>query len=346
MDCETIVSLLKNHSYDSDRNKTLSGLIQISNITSSYIPRIISCYRYDSDRNKALGIIVDHIQSIDSNDVVQLCSHYVYDSDRNKGLAIILKKITIITSNDLSKLTGLYKYGDDIYKAVKTLLPCIRSIKQVDLITISNQLKYDSDKSKVIPLLIEKCSAIEDTSNYKDNDANKPQPIKNIDFFTLMKDINSSSDDDKLLVIQKSISFLNISNVESKCKEIREFFKTDITFKKACDLLGINPTIVEEVEKEIKKENESKIQKNELITICDTNYHKSYFPKGVIRTIKEHDITVEITNNGKWYNIRVKSDTGSSATTTAQLDDRIIISKSSGFDRSNIISNGQVNITI
>ena len=140
--------------------------------------------------------------------------------------------------------------------------------------------------------------------------------------------------------------------MESRCKDIQKYFKSSTSFKGVCDLLGINPSIIESIEQEINLENETKTQENELIQIGNDNYHKSYFIKNVTRVIKNNDITVEITRQDDMYHIHASNKYGSNTTLSAQLDDKIIINGSdSKFfhgirNLNNIISNGQVNISI
>lgn len=343
MDITSLLTILKSHSFDSDRNKSLSSLIKIINIDSTYLSDILSLYQYDSDRNNALSIIIDKLTVIHSKDLVNIFRHYVYDSDRNKGLSIISKRISSITSNDLENLLSLYQYDSDRVLAIKTIIGSVSSINYNNYINILNNFQYDSDKSKAIPYLTEKLI------NNKEMITNieKNEVVKNdkIDFFIFMDTIKLLDDNIKLKTIEKQLPYLNITSIEKKTKDLKKYFEKDSSFKRICEILAINPEIIETVEKEIKLENEIKSKKNELVKIGNSQYHKSYFPKNVTRVIQDTDFTVEITNTGKYYKIMVNNLYGGKTTSTVQLDDEIIIKRSNG-NMSNVITMGKVTITI
>ena len=345
MDITSLLTILKSNSYDSDRNNTLSSLIKIIKIESTHLADILALYDYDSDRNKALSIVIDKLTVVHSKDLVNIFRNYVYDSDRNKGLAIISKRISSIISNDLENLLSLYQYDSDRVLAIKTIIGSVSSINYNNYINIINNFQYDSDKSKAIPYLTEKL--INNNNQEIITNIEKNEVVKNdkIDFFIFMDTIKLLDDNIKLKTIEKQLPYLNITNIEKKTKDLKKYFEKDSSFKRICEILAINPEIIENVEKEIKLENEIKSKKNELVKIGNSQYHKSYFPKNVTRVIQDTDFTVEITNTGKYYKIMVKNLYGGTTTSTAQLDDEIIIKRSNG-NMSNVITMGKVTITI
>jgi len=346
MDIKTLISVLQSHKFDSDRNSSLSGLIKCININikSNEIKHIISLYKYDDDRNKALRIIVDHITTIYSDDIINICYTYIYDDDRTRGLSILSKRIDTITGNDVNRLMKLYKYDDDRVKAIKTIINFVESISSEDFSNICGHFVYDSDKAKAIPFLIPKIGGKTTPSKkeiYEDNDKTK---IK-MEFFMFIDNIKSLSDNDKLKIIEKTIPSLDISNIESRCKEIKEYFKTDNSFQDACELLGINPEIKEDVEKIIKIENEAKIKENNMIEIGSSYYSKDLFKKGHSYEINNDGLKVIITNDGKWFNIIANSNNGGMCETSVQLGDKITIG-CGGYNKGSMIGNGYVNISI
>lgn len=338
-----ILSSIRN---DSDRNKTLSGLISVINLESNDIPQIISLYKIDSDRNKALDILIICLKNITSSDLIKTSRYYSFDSERNKGLLILSKKIVSITTSDFVTLISYYKFDSERVIAIKTMGSFIESINYTDISKISHFFNFDSDRAKVIPYLIEKINnplpIINNTiKNHYDNKSSQ----KKIELFTLLDELKSLKDDDKIKIIENNISTLDISKAESRCKELKGYFKSDQIFKDACEILGINPDIQEEVKQTIKIEYEQKVLGNELIQIETSFYHKSYFTEGLNRLITYGDLNVEICRMDSCFMIKACRNGGYSSI-TAGLDDKITIKKSDGINVKSLIGESQINISI
>jgi len=343
MSFDALIDTLRSIKHDSDRNKALSSLVNVIDIVSNNVPNIISLYSFDSDRNKALDIIVNRLKNINSYDFIETMCYYKFDNDRNKGLLIISKKLVSITPSHFDTLISSYKFDSDRVDAIKIVINYVESFTTEDLFKISRHFKFDSDKAKAMPFLIEKINkdvikpVININNNIKNND-------KKIELFTLLHDLKSLEDSYKLKMIEQNISKLDISQAESRCKELKGHFNSYQIFQNACEILGINPDIQEKVEQTIKIEHEQKVLENELIQIESSFYHKSFFTENENRIIVQGDLSVEIRRRGSCFMIKAQRK-GGYTSTSAQLDDKIIIGRSNGNFQS-LINNGEVNITI
>ncbi len=342
MDFSLILNIISTHNYDDDRNKSLTSLIGSTVITSSDVPKLAALYVYDHHRNNALKIITKVIKNISSHDFLTTALIYTYDIDRNGALRILLDYLTEITSYDLHKLMECYTYDSNRNIALSLLKSCTCTINSIDFIAIVNTYHYDSDRAEGIKFLSSKCKEDECviiTPNAQNIEQNK------LNVLTFLGSFGSNTEDLSLSMLEKNIMHLDLMNVNSICKHLSKFFKVIDNFRKATQILGIDPDIVDLVEMEIEEEIKNKLENNAYISIEGQLYSKDTFKIGKDTRITCRDLIVNIclTNHEKFMICAQRGSNRSSC--SANLDDMIIIQKSN-FIVGTSINMGKVIINI
>jgi len=325
MDSSCVISILSTHKFDSDRNKAFESIVHSVTLSSNDVVKLGRLYKFDSDRNEGMQIALVTTKNIQSCDLVKLAMLYKFDSDRNAGFRVLSPKLMPIVSSDLVTILLKYKYDSDRNDAI-TILSSHISLTASDFATILKGYKFDSDRAVASGKLASKIGNIPVAKRCEIDDE---VDIKKIDVITLLSTCKNSSDKDNLAILEKSINSIDLNNIENICLPLSKYFKNTETFRQACEVLGINPNLVEQVVAAEQQKRELKIKENSIITIGNSTISKSVLQENSPLEVNDGDLNVKLTKTGDQICINVRCNY-SSMSSTANIDDKITIRRSYG----------------
>jgi hypothetical protein len=360
---EDLVNMVMSIRFDREKNTCLSILAPfVFNIVSTDLKKLSSVYTDGDAFNAGLRFCTKAITKVDPKDIVEIVKHRRYDREKNIGLSILVSSLSCITSSDLGCLLSQYSDDDQKIKAVEILYPKITNIIAQDLIDIVANCRFDSSRSKIREIFNK---LIRETVKEPSKESIKvpvkepiiapikeqtKEPIgetvvnrgavieKKISIIVLLQAYNHLNDTEKINILEQHIGSLDLSENDSICEELIKHFKSIKSFELACEVLAIRPELKDSIIAEAKKIESEKLTASANIMIFGTSFDKSLFRINATKSIERDGVCVQITRTNSYFDIQVYSYEGRSVNQTANINESVVIQRSSS-KASSIIRN-------